>query len=140
MFPSVIPGRFYGTMPPFGIRPVKGQVHVVVNRSLLLLLPIGFFLQIIIIITIIINTKIDFLADEHYIRHYVDDTLHTTITDTMLITSSRHYYRHFVEYILHNETAHALLNWTRSTHVPDETFFVTLNYNPKLGIRGSFRG
>ncbi|XP_059151070.1 beta-1,3-galactosyl-O-glycosyl-glycoprotein beta-1,6-N-acetylglucosaminyltransferase-like [Physella acuta] len=75
----VIPGRFYGTMPPLGIRPVKGQVHVVVNR-------------------------------------------------------------YFVDYILHNETAHTLLNWTRSTHVPDETFFVTLNYNPQLGIRGTFKG
>ncbi|XP_059145303.1 beta-1,3-galactosyl-O-glycosyl-glycoprotein beta-1,6-N-acetylglucosaminyltransferase-like [Physella acuta] len=48
--------------------------------------------------------------------------------------------RHFVDYILHNSTAEAFLNWTKRTRVPDETFFASLNYNPQLGIKGSFTG
>ncbi|XP_059145298.1 beta-1,3-galactosyl-O-glycosyl-glycoprotein beta-1,6-N-acetylglucosaminyltransferase-like [Physella acuta] len=71
--------RWRGTKPPHGIRPVKGSVHITVNR-------------------------------------------------------------HFVDYILHNETARDLLNWTRHTDLPDETFFATLNFNPQLGIRGTFNG
>ncbi|XP_059144081.1 beta-1,3-galactosyl-O-glycosyl-glycoprotein beta-1,6-N-acetylglucosaminyltransferase-like [Physella acuta] len=67
------------TKPPRRLRPVKGSVHVVVNRD-------------------------------------------------------------FVDYILHNNTAKDLLEWVKETVVPDETFFATLNYNPHLGIRGSYKG
>ncbi|XP_059144082.1 beta-1,3-galactosyl-O-glycosyl-glycoprotein beta-1,6-N-acetylglucosaminyltransferase-like [Physella acuta] len=67
------------TKPPRGLRPVKGSVHVVVNRD-------------------------------------------------------------FVDYILHNDTAKDLLEWVKGTGVPDETFFATLNHNPQLGIRGSYKG
>ncbi|KAH9509278.1 Beta-1,3-galactosyl-O-glycosyl-glycoprotein beta-1,6-N-acetylglucosaminyltransferase [Bulinus truncatus] len=48
--------------------------------------------------------------------------------------------RDFVDYILHNQTAKDLLDWVKTTRVPDETFFATLNHNPQLGIRGSYRG
>ncbi|XP_059144080.1 beta-1,3-galactosyl-O-glycosyl-glycoprotein beta-1,6-N-acetylglucosaminyltransferase-like [Physella acuta] len=48
--------------------------------------------------------------------------------------------RDFVDYILHNETAKDLLEWVKGTGVPDETFFATLNHNPQLGIRGSYKG
>ncbi|XP_059144076.1 beta-1,3-galactosyl-O-glycosyl-glycoprotein beta-1,6-N-acetylglucosaminyltransferase-like [Physella acuta] len=67
------------THPPRGLRPVKGAVHVIVNRD-------------------------------------------------------------FVNYILHNDTAKDLLEWVKRTGVPDETFFATLNHNPQLGIRGSYKG
>uniref|UniRef100_A0A0B7AQP9 Beta-1,3-galactosyl-O-glycosyl-glycoprotein beta-1,6-N-acetylglucosaminyltransferase n=1 Tax=Arion vulgaris TaxID=1028688 RepID=A0A0B7AQP9_9EUPU len=71
--------RFRST-PPLGIRPVKGSVHITVNRD-------------------------------------------------------------FVGYILHNETAKILLEWVKKdTSVPDEAFFATLNHNPQLGIRGSYKG
>ncbi|XP_059174353.1 beta-1,3-galactosyl-O-glycosyl-glycoprotein beta-1,6-N-acetylglucosaminyltransferase-like [Physella acuta] len=48
--------------------------------------------------------------------------------------------RDFVDYILHNDTAKDLLEWVKGTGVPDETFFATLNHNPQLGIRGSYKG
>ncbi|KAH9514857.1 Beta-1,3-galactosyl-O-glycosyl-glycoprotein beta-1,6-N-acetylglucosaminyltransferase [Bulinus truncatus] len=48
--------------------------------------------------------------------------------------------RDFVDYILHNQTAKDLLDWVKTTSVPDETFFSTLNHNPQLAIRGSYRG
>ncbi|BFZ13676.1 hypothetical protein BsWGS_16715 [Bradybaena similaris] len=49
--------------------------------------------------------------------------------------------RDFVDYILHNETAKALLYWTeKNTSVGVEVFFATLNHNPQLGIRGSYKG
>ncbi|XP_059144077.1 beta-1,3-galactosyl-O-glycosyl-glycoprotein beta-1,6-N-acetylglucosaminyltransferase-like [Physella acuta] len=67
------------TKPPRGLRPVKGSVHVVVNR-------------------------------------------------------------YFVDYILHNGTAKDLLRWVKGTGVPDETFFATLNHNPQLRIRGTYKG
>ncbi|BFZ13672.1 hypothetical protein BsWGS_16711 [Bradybaena similaris] len=66
--------------PPLGIVPIKGSVHITVNRD-------------------------------------------------------------FVDYVLHNKTAKALLQWAeKNTSVPDETFFATLNHNPQLGIRGSYKG
>ncbi|KAH9514861.1 Beta-1,3-galactosyl-O-glycosyl-glycoprotein beta-1,6-N-acetylglucosaminyltransferase [Bulinus truncatus] len=48
--------------------------------------------------------------------------------------------RDFVDYVLHNQTAKDLLDWVKTTRVPDETFFSTLNHNPQLGIRGSYKG
>ncbi|CAG5115359.1 unnamed protein product [Candidula unifasciata] len=69
--------RWNNTTPPFGIKPMKGPVHIVVHRE-------------------------------------------------------------FVNYVLNNSTAAALLKWTKSTKVPDETFFATLNANPQLGIKGTY--
>ncbi|XP_033758606.1 beta-1,3-galactosyl-O-glycosyl-glycoprotein beta-1,6-N-acetylglucosaminyltransferase-like [Pecten maximus] len=65
--------------PPAGIRPVKGSVHITVNRD-------------------------------------------------------------FVDYVLHNQTAIDFLNWTRGVDIPDECFFASLNHNPHLGIRGTYKG
>ncbi|KAK3612146.1 hypothetical protein CHS0354_031222 [Potamilus streckersoni] len=48
--------------------------------------------------------------------------------------------RDFVDYVIHNEIAQDFLNWTRKVDVPDETFFTSLNHNPHLGIRGSYKG
>ncbi|CAG5130225.1 unnamed protein product, partial [Candidula unifasciata] len=48
--------------------------------------------------------------------------------------------RPFVDYVLHNDTAKELLNWTKPTFVPDETFFAMLNANPQLGIIGTYKG
>ncbi|KAH3706326.1 hypothetical protein DPMN_065711 [Dreissena polymorpha] len=48
--------------------------------------------------------------------------------------------RGFVDFLLHDQRAHDLLNWTRQTQVPDETFFSTLNHNPHLGVPGSYLG
>ncbi|BFZ13715.1 hypothetical protein BsWGS_16754 [Bradybaena similaris] len=71
--------RWRNTAPPHGLKPVKGSVHIVVNRD-------------------------------------------------------------FVDFILHNETAEELLNWTKTTIIPDETFYPILNANPQLGIRGTYKG
>ncbi|KAL3886794.1 hypothetical protein ACJMK2_026766 [Sinanodonta woodiana] len=48
--------------------------------------------------------------------------------------------RDFVDYVIHNPIAQDFLNWTRYVGVPDETFFSSLNHNPQLGIRGSYKG
>ncbi|PVD27135.1 hypothetical protein C0Q70_12287 [Pomacea canaliculata] len=48
--------------------------------------------------------------------------------------------RDFVDYVLHSPVAQDFLNWTRRVHIPDETFFASLNHNPQLGIRGSYKG
>ncbi|CAL1534672.1 unnamed protein product [Lymnaea stagnalis] len=71
--------RWKNKPPPFGLRPVKGSVHITASRF-------------------------------------------------------------FIDYILHNDTAEAVLNWTRTILIPDEAYFSTLNYNPELGIRGTYNG
>ncbi|XP_055866636.1 beta-1,3-galactosyl-O-glycosyl-glycoprotein beta-1,6-N-acetylglucosaminyltransferase-like isoform X2 [Biomphalaria glabrata] len=48
--------------------------------------------------------------------------------------------REFVDFILHNQTSKDLLEWVKMTDVPDETFFATLNHNPQLGIKGTYKG
>ncbi|PVD27139.1 hypothetical protein C0Q70_12291 [Pomacea canaliculata] len=48
--------------------------------------------------------------------------------------------RDFVDYVLHSPVAQDFLNWTQLVAIPDETFFSTLNHNPQLGIRGSYKG
>ncbi|KAL3886797.1 hypothetical protein ACJMK2_026769 [Sinanodonta woodiana] len=48
--------------------------------------------------------------------------------------------RDFVDYVIHNPIAQDFLNWTRKVDFPDETFFTSLNHNPQLGIRGSYKG
>ncbi|CAL1532952.1 unnamed protein product, partial [Lymnaea stagnalis] len=71
--------RWKNRPPPFGLRPVKGAVHLTASR-------------------------------------------------------------HFVDFLLHNETALAVLDWTKTIQVPDEAYFSTLNFNPLLGLRGTYRG
>ncbi|KAL5020366.1 hypothetical protein ScPMuIL_003258 [Solemya velum] len=46
--------------------------------------------------------------------------------------------RDFVEYVMTNRTAADLLTWVYKAHYPEETYYSTLNHNPKLGIRGTF--
>ncbi|KAK3601140.1 hypothetical protein CHS0354_019133 [Potamilus streckersoni] len=48
--------------------------------------------------------------------------------------------RDFVDYVINNPIAQDFLNWTRNVDFPDETFFTSLNHNPQLGIRGSYKG
>ena len=48
--------------------------------------------------------------------------------------------RGYVEYVINSEVAQSFLAWVKDTVVPDETFFTSLNYNPQLGIPGSFTG
>ncbi|XP_025105616.1 beta-1,3-galactosyl-O-glycosyl-glycoprotein beta-1,6-N-acetylglucosaminyltransferase-like [Pomacea canaliculata] len=48
--------------------------------------------------------------------------------------------RDFVDYVLHSPVAQDFLNWTQRVFIPDEAFFSTLNHNPQLGIRGSYKG
>ncbi|KAL3886799.1 hypothetical protein ACJMK2_026770 [Sinanodonta woodiana] len=48
--------------------------------------------------------------------------------------------RDFVDYVIHNPIAQDFLNWSRNVVIPDETFFASLNHNPQLGIRGSYKG
>lgn len=60
----------------------------------------------------------------------------TPVKGSVHIIASRGY----VDYVLHDQRAHDLLNWTRRTKVPDETFFASLNHNPALGVPGSYKG
>ncbi|WAQ94657.1 GCNT1-like protein [Mya arenaria] len=46
----------------------------------------------------------------------------------------------YVDYLLHDQRAKDLLEWTRKTDVPDETYFSTLNSNPHLNVPGSYNG
>ena len=48
--------------------------------------------------------------------------------------------RGFVDYMINNETAIKFLAWVKTTIIPDETFFSTLNYNPHLKVPGSYLG
>ncbi|XP_052284970.1 beta-1,3-galactosyl-O-glycosyl-glycoprotein beta-1,6-N-acetylglucosaminyltransferase-like [Dreissena polymorpha] len=48
--------------------------------------------------------------------------------------------RAFVEFALHNEKAVEFYNWTTKTKIPDETFFATLNHNPRIGAPGAYTG
>ena len=48
--------------------------------------------------------------------------------------------RGYVEYVIMSEVAWDFLAWVNDTRIPDETFFPTMNYNPQLGVRGSFKG
>ncbi|KAK7486325.1 hypothetical protein BaRGS_00022495 [Batillaria attramentaria] len=44
--------------------------------------------------------------------------------------------RDFVDFVLHSPVSRDFLEWCKRTHIPDETFFPTLNRNSQLGIRG----
>jgi hypothetical protein len=48
--------------------------------------------------------------------------------------------RYFVDFCLHDQRSLDFLDWLKQTKIPDETFFSSLNYNPHLGIKGSFIG
>ncbi|KAH9494592.1 Beta-1,3-galactosyl-O-glycosyl-glycoprotein beta-1,6-N-acetylglucosaminyltransferase 3 [Bulinus truncatus] len=48
--------------------------------------------------------------------------------------------RDFIDFILHNPKVKEILRWVNTTNIPDETFFATLNHNPQLGIKGSYKG
>ena len=48
--------------------------------------------------------------------------------------------RGFVEYVIHNQTAADFLDWVKTTEVPDETFFSSLNHSPRLHVPGSYLG
>ncbi|KAK0054437.1 beta-1 3-galactosyl-O-glycosyl-glycoprotein beta-1 6-N-acetylglucosaminyltransferase [Biomphalaria pfeifferi] len=48
--------------------------------------------------------------------------------------------RDFVDFILHNKQIKTILAWVNTSRIPDETLFATLNHNPQLGIRGTYRG
>ncbi|RUS80159.1 hypothetical protein EGW08_012082 [Elysia chlorotica] len=48
--------------------------------------------------------------------------------------------RFTIDYILHNDTARDFIEWLKTTSIPDETFFASLNYNPQLGIPGTYNG
>ena len=48
--------------------------------------------------------------------------------------------REYVEYVIMSEVAQDFLAWVNDTQVPDETFFTSLNYNPQLGVPGSYAG
>lgn len=45
-----------------------------------------------------------------------------------------------VDFILHDPRSSDFLEWLKGTKFPDETLFSTLNYNPHLGIPGSYNG
>ncbi|WAR05056.1 LOW QUALITY PROTEIN: GCNT2-like protein [Mya arenaria] len=46
----------------------------------------------------------------------------------------------WIYFVLHDPIAADILNWTRKTAIPDETFFSTLNHNPSLRVPGSYKG
>ncbi|GFR91982.1 beta-1,3-galactosyl-O-glycosyl-glycoprotein beta-1,6-N-acetylglucosaminyltransferase 3-like, partial [Elysia marginata] len=45
-----------------------------------------------------------------------------------------------VDFILHDPKSLDFLEWLRDTEFPDETLFASINYNPHLGIPGSYSG
>jgi Core-2/I-Branching enzyme len=48
--------------------------------------------------------------------------------------------REFVDFAVNDYRAHDFLQWLQDTHIPDETFFSSLNRNPQLKIPGTYRG
>ena len=48
--------------------------------------------------------------------------------------------RAFMEFILTNPFAKELRSYLQFTKMPDETFYATLNANPKYGVPGSYTG
>ncbi|XP_076457275.1 N-acetyllactosaminide beta-1,6-N-acetylglucosaminyl-transferase-like [Babylonia areolata] len=48
--------------------------------------------------------------------------------------------RGFVDFALHSQQAQDLLEWTKKTGIPDETFFATLNNMHQFGVPGSYTG
>ena len=48
--------------------------------------------------------------------------------------------RDFVNYAIFNPKARTLRQWAKKVLIPEEMFFSTLNYNPQLGVRGTYNG
>ncbi len=48
--------------------------------------------------------------------------------------------RGFVEFMFTNPVAIEFKKWLKYSGIPDETFSVTLNYNPHLGAPGAYIG
>ena len=48
--------------------------------------------------------------------------------------------RAFVEFVLTSQISNELLEFLQHKAFPEEVFFSTLNYNPKLGAPGAFTG
>jgi hypothetical protein len=48
--------------------------------------------------------------------------------------------RFFVDFCIHDTRARDFLEWLKSTRIPDEIFFSSINYNPHLGIPGTYLG
>ena len=45
-----------------------------------------------------------------------------------------------VNFLLRNDTAKDFIAWLKTTHVPDETLFASIIYNPQLNIPGTYNG
>jgi hypothetical protein len=48
--------------------------------------------------------------------------------------------REFVDFALNDRRAQDFFHWLENTHIPDETFYSSLNRNPQLNIPGSYLG
>ncbi|XP_064643375.1 beta-1,3-galactosyl-O-glycosyl-glycoprotein beta-1,6-N-acetylglucosaminyltransferase 3-like isoform X2 [Lineus longissimus] len=48
--------------------------------------------------------------------------------------------RGYVQYVIHDPLSKEFREWLRDTWIPDETFFSSLNHNPKLNVPGSYLG
>ena len=48
--------------------------------------------------------------------------------------------REFVDFTLHSKVSHQLLDYLKSTYIPCEWFYQTLNANPQLNIPGTRKG
>jgi hypothetical protein len=48
--------------------------------------------------------------------------------------------RGYVDYVINSGVARAVYEWLRPTFIPDESFFSTMNFNPRLGVPGSYAG
>ncbi|GFR63013.1 beta-1,3-galactosyl-O-glycosyl-glycoprotein beta-1,6-N-acetylglucosaminyltransferase [Elysia marginata] len=45
-----------------------------------------------------------------------------------------------VDFILHDNKAKDFIKWLKTTKIPDETLFASINYNPQLNIPGTYNG
>ena len=48
--------------------------------------------------------------------------------------------RYYMDFALHDQRSMDFIRWLGPTVLAEETFFPSLNYNPHLGIPGSFLG
>ena len=45
-----------------------------------------------------------------------------------------------MDFVLHNRVALDFLEWVKTTGIPDETFFSSLNHSPHLFVPGAYTG
>ncbi|GFS12918.1 beta-1,3-galactosyl-O-glycosyl-glycoprotein beta-1,6-N-acetylglucosaminyltransferase [Elysia marginata] len=45
-----------------------------------------------------------------------------------------------VEFIVHDKIAQDFLEWLKTTFIPDETLWASINYNPHLKVPGTYNG